>query len=176
MATGTAKPKEAVPVEAQPVKQVVSNVTAQRMADALNVANFGSGLAGMAIIDIVSATMAASAKVDYGLEKDNVSVEGRDLFRRTLGQCMRIAADQLDPPVGKEAVDPLTQFTQHVSSNVTCSAYDPDKRVLRVTFNSGATYDYVNVPPEVRDLMLQAESVGSFIAKSIKPVYTFTKL
>lgn len=47
---------------------------------------------------------------------------------------------------------------------------------LRVTFQSGACYDYEGVPQETMLELLQADSVGSYFAKEIRPNFEGVRL
>ena len=46
--------------------------------------------------------------------------------------------------------------------------YDDDSGELDITFTSGKTYRYLNVPPEVYDGLLDAGSKGEFFNQNIK--------
>jgi hypothetical protein len=65
------------------------------------------------------------------------------------------------------------------SSSIAAAAYDRRKRILRVTFkpgkasHRGGVYDYFDVPPEVVDEFLRAESLGRFVNWQIKPHYRY---
>jgi hypothetical protein len=54
--------------------------------------------------------------------------------------------------------------------------YSRDTRTLRVTFISGAIYDYFNVPPHVADAFSAAPSKGEFFGKLVRPVFQFEKV
>lgn len=56
------------------------------------------------------------------------------------------------------------------STNLAC-AQRTDAGDLRITFHTGAVYDYENVPAEVEQELYGAESSGSFFAREIKNVY-----
>jgi KTSC domain len=53
------------------------------------------------------------------------------------------------------------------SSNVKSIAYDPEKHLLQVAFHSGATYDYLGVPPAVHAQLMVAPSKGSFVREAV---------
>jgi hypothetical protein len=57
------------------------------------------------------------------------------------------------------------------SSLLTSAAYDRDTRILRLTFKSGAVYDYFDVPVQVLDRLLHSHSPGSTFMQSIKGHY-----
>lgn len=60
-----------------------------------------------------------------------------------------------------------------VSSNVASIGHAPKARVLYVTFNGGALYRYADVPRFVYEGLLNAKSVGSMLAKTVKGIYDY---
>lgn len=54
--------------------------------------------------------------------------------------------------------------------------YDEDERALLVTFTSGLTYRYANVPEIEYDALLGAPSKGVFFNERIKDRYPFTQV
>ena len=62
------------------------------------------------------------------------------------------------------------------SSNILEVGFDEDTETLYITFKSGITYSYENVPYFTFEEMQGAESVGSYFHKNIRGVYAFTKL
>jgi len=54
------------------------------------------------------------------------------------------------------------------SSNIAAMGYDEEDKRLRVTFKSGATYDYLNVEPETHAAVIGADSVGSAFHRLIR--------
>lgn len=65
-------------------------------------------------------------------------------------------------------------FTEVKSSNI--KGVSRTGNDLLVKFNSGAIYEYKDVPEEVFDALLSAESVGKYFNKEIKGKFTFRKL
>ena len=61
------------------------------------------------------------------------------------------------------------------SSNVSAVAYDPDAMLLHVRFNSGHQYTYQNVPADVHEGLLNADSVGSYLHENVKNQYDYTR-
>lgn len=59
------------------------------------------------------------------------------------------------------------------SSAMESISYDRSRLALRVTFNSGKTYEYGSVPPQVAREFVQADSKGRFFGKEIRSVYPF---
>jgi len=63
------------------------------------------------------------------------------------------------------------------SSNVEQIGYDADAMELHVTFKKGSiTYVYEAVPKELYEALLAAASIGSFLNREIKPVFSFHKI
>ena len=64
-----------------------------------------------------------------------------------------------------------------VSSNILAVGYDKDKRELKITFKSGATYVYSNVPLALYDGIFTSDSAGKFVQQYIvKGKYKFNKV
>ena len=57
------------------------------------------------------------------------------------------------------------------SSMISAVAYDDAARELLVIFNSGKTYVYSNVPREVYDGLLRANSKGSYMKDFVIDMY-----
>jgi hypothetical protein len=62
------------------------------------------------------------------------------------------------------------------SSNIAAVGYDQPNHVLAVQFTNGTTYHYKDVPSDVIEAMKEAESKGSFFAKSIRGKYDSEKI
>lgn len=54
--------------------------------------------------------------------------------------------------------------------------YHPDEQRLRVTYTSGAVYDYLGVPAEVYADFKAYQSKGTFLNRRIKGHYPFQKV
>jgi hypothetical protein len=54
------------------------------------------------------------------------------------------------------------------SSNLSEVGYDADTQVLEVQFKKGAIYQYFDVPVEVYDELMEAESIGKAFGTMIK--------
>ena len=68
-------------------------------------------------------------------------------------------------------------ITKNVTStNIVSVGYDQAKKSLFVNFKNGSEYRYDNVPDEVFEELIGAESVGAFLNKQIKNVYEFEKI
>lgn len=62
------------------------------------------------------------------------------------------------------------------SSLIQAVDYKPEERTLEVSFTSGATYRYDNVPQEVYDELLAADSKGRYFRQHIIGSYPTEKL
>jgi hypothetical protein len=59
------------------------------------------------------------------------------------------------------------------SSMIHAVGYDPEKHILEVVFNTGRTYQYADVPPEVYEGLFKAESKGRYFLANIRDVYSY---
>ena len=64
---------------------------------------------------------------------------------------------------------PLIPSTPVKSSNLKSVGYDMQTQHLQVTFRSGDTYDYFNVPPAAHMGLMSAKSKGKFLDEAVKP-------
>ncbi|MCS6795434.1 MAG: KTSC domain-containing protein [Raineya sp.] len=62
------------------------------------------------------------------------------------------------------------------SSMIASVGYDEENEILEVEFNSGQVYQYFEVPREVFDELLQAESKGRYMKNSVIDCYPYTKV
>ncbi len=62
------------------------------------------------------------------------------------------------------------------SSNVVAWGYDVTDWKLAVEFKNGSVYEYRNVPPQVIDGLLGAESKGSYLRKTVIGHFEVEKL
>lgn len=62
------------------------------------------------------------------------------------------------------------------SSRILKMSYIKSKKLLTITFNSGATYEYYDVPMEVTDGIIQADSLGKYFDKNIKGIYNYRRV
>ena len=70
----------------------------------------------------------------------------------------------------------MVEMIEVTSSNIESVGYDNDEQTLFVKFKSGTTYSYSEVPVEIYDEMLQADSKGKYFYANIKSVYAYNKL
>jgi hypothetical protein len=62
------------------------------------------------------------------------------------------------------------------SSVVAAMDYNEHEHTLRITYTSGAVYDYRNVPPDVFEEMKVADSKGTFLNYEIKGKYLYKRV
>ena len=63
------------------------------------------------------------------------------------------------------------------SSNIASIGYDPDNLILEIEFLSGAVYQYYDVPQNIYDGLMAADSHGKFFDVYIKKGgYRYTKI
>lgn len=54
--------------------------------------------------------------------------------------------------------------------------YDEGNRILEVELRGGGIYQYFQVPAEEHRALIEAESVGRYYAKVIKPAYKYRRI
>jgi len=68
------------------------------------------------------------------------------------------------------------EYRQVESSSVKVIGWDVASKTLEVTFTSGRTYRYDQVPSDVANGFLNAKSKGVYLAENIRDKYTYTCL
>ena len=77
----------------------------------------------------------------------------------------------------RDLVTSLTRKSTGVeSSNLQSIWYDAKSKILAVRFTSGTRYQYTDVPSNVYDELLKAESHGKYFHRNIRMVYPYRKL
>jgi hypothetical protein len=54
--------------------------------------------------------------------------------------------------------------------------YDPANRVLTVVFQTGRTYQYLDVPPELPRALRSARSKGAYFNREIRGTFDFVEI
>lgn len=62
------------------------------------------------------------------------------------------------------------------SSNIKAVGYDDETATLIIEFQSGAIWTFDQVPASTHAALMEADSIGRFFAKEIKPVYQATRI
>lgn len=57
------------------------------------------------------------------------------------------------------------------SSAISAVGYDPQSRIMSVTFKQGKTYDFCGVPQHIYEGLIRASSVGSYYNANIRDKY-----
>lgn len=57
------------------------------------------------------------------------------------------------------------------SSAILSASYDDQTKEMQITFTTGRTYDFPNVPEDVFDGLASAPSAGQYYAQRIKGVF-----
>lgn len=64
--------------------------------------------------------------------------------------------------------------TKVESSNIASVGYE--NNIMEIEFNSGAIYQYENVPIRVYEVMMKADSVGKYFNAHIKSKYNYRRV
>ncbi len=67
----------------------------------------------------------------------------------------------------------MPDMTKVQSSNIKQIGYDPETQDVHVHFHNGTAVIYRNVPEQVYEDFLGADSPGRFLNSNLKNVYTF---
>jgi len=63
------------------------------------------------------------------------------------------------------------------SSNISSIGYDEENEILEIEFHSGSVYQYYDVPFEVYDELMNADSHGSYFYHNIRNGgYSYTRV
>ncbi len=92
-----------------------------------------------------------------------------------------MAIDRSKASTHKHARRPRVDRNRHLtllavdSTAIQAVGYDARTRRLEVLFKSGHTYCYVDVPPEVYERLLTADSKGSYLQGYVIDVYPYRR-
>lgn len=62
------------------------------------------------------------------------------------------------------------------SSNIASIGYDESTSTLEIEFLNNSIYQYFDVPQQIYQGLMQADSHGQFLAQNIKGVYRYSKV
>ncbi len=62
------------------------------------------------------------------------------------------------------------------SSNLASIGYDSENEILEVEFKHGGVYQYLNVPEDVFNKLMNAPSHGVYFSANIRNDYEYSKL
>lgn len=68
------------------------------------------------------------------------------------------------------------ELQQVESSMIQAVGYDQELKMLEVVFNTGKTYHYFEVPQEVYDALLAADSKGSYMQDAVIDCYSYRQI
>jgi len=62
------------------------------------------------------------------------------------------------------------------SSNIATIGYDVDSETLEIEFIRGGVYQYFDVPAQIYEDLLSADSAGQYLNAHVKGVYRYSKI
>lgn len=62
------------------------------------------------------------------------------------------------------------------SSNIVGAGYDAASATMEVEFTNGNIYQYFDIPQQLYDGLMQAESAGKYLNENIKGVYRYARV
>ena len=62
------------------------------------------------------------------------------------------------------------------SSNLASIGYDSENEILEIEFNHGGIYQYFDVPHDVYEELMNAESHGKYFSANIRNDYEYQRL
>lgn len=62
------------------------------------------------------------------------------------------------------------------STTMRSVGYQPKSRILEIEFDSGAVYQYLEVPARVYERLLRAESKGRYFNSEIRETYPYVQV
>lgn len=98
------------------------------------------------------------------------------LFRQSLVRKAQAITDWLAAGGWNTAEVNVTQLRRLDSSMLYAIGYDPKTQTLEVVFNSGGIYRYADVPPQVYEELLQADSKGRYMWMNVLNLYPYERL
>ncbi len=61
------------------------------------------------------------------------------------------------------------------SSNLASVGYEEENEILEIEFNHGGVYQYLDVPKEEYEALMDADSLGSYFFHNIRDGYEYSK-
>lgn len=62
------------------------------------------------------------------------------------------------------------------SSNIESIGYDSQNQTLEIEFLNGSIYQYFDVPEQIYEGIMQADSHGKYLAANVKGYYRYSKI
>jgi hypothetical protein len=70
----------------------------------------------------------------------------------------------------------LATFQEVMSSNLEAVEYDSDNAMLYIQFHSGSEYVFLDVPQDVYEELMEADSHGKYFWKHIRDRYEYHRI
>ena len=67
-------------------------------------------------------------------------------------------------------------WTRVTSSNLKRVSYDSQSQEMLIQFQSGAVYQYWDVPSNISQGLMQADSPGKYFSRNIRNRYTYKRV
>lgn len=132
-------------------------------------------LNGIAHLLFAAVSKAQTALDNFNGSTDTPNVEGMKTLNTLTGILNdKTLVDAIESVKVKEELPAKKVWNN--STQISETAWDKDSGTLSVTFKTGATYEYFNVPEGVWADMLTAESVGKYLNAVVKGNYEFEKV
>lgn len=122
-----------------------------------------------------SATFNSSDKIDFGIPSLNESYKKSDAVMKQLNQ-IPIGKKNPEDPTPAPDKEQSKQLKLPPSSTIQSAAYWPTKEYLLVSFKSGHTYSYSDVPALTIEFWQAASSAGSWFYYNIRMSYKYQKM
>ena len=62
------------------------------------------------------------------------------------------------------------------SSHIVSVGYDTGQKILEVEFKDGKVYQYLGVPSQIYDQMMDSDSKGTYLHRYVRNKYKFLKV
>lgn len=103
---------------------------------------------------------------------ENVEAKLIDTLTRLAKNSQRGKDDQLE----ESEITAMEEMVPIQSTNIKRAGYNEETEVLTVIFKTGKKYEYLDVPSNVWDGLLEAKSPGSYFHKAIRTKYEHMKV
>jgi len=134
-----------------------------------------SGPAGQTVVASGERSVAIGGDVSGGVivTGDRNTVQ-TGKYNVSIGQASGVTIGDQIPTSAKKPAKGITMIPVE-SSMVDSVGYDEERHLLQVVFTSGRVYCYEDVPPEVFQGLLEAESKGQYMRAYIIDVYPYRR-
>lgn len=63
-----------------------------------------------------------------------------------------------------------------ISSNIASIGYNKVSQTLEIEFLNGSLYEYYDIPDNIYDELMSADSQGKYLAQKIKKIYKYKQI